>query len=178
MIRRENGLKQYWILHTLSVALTISIVLHISGCSDTITPKTKDLKLSSSYEISAALDPNNRTLEHTTKVTVKNDGQDSTKELFFHLYGNLYKTETEGIVVSSIIDEKGKVISYELRDNYQLIFLKLNDALKGGGVATIIFACTVTIPEMVSVYGVARDGEIPSTLEECYIGGEVISALR
>jgi len=49
----------------LIVALLICAVIQISGCSNTPTAEIKDLELSSNYEITAALDPERKTLDYT-----------------------------------------------------------------------------------------------------------------
>ena len=159
-MRTKTRLKKYKVFHTLTVVLTVCIMLQLSGCSNTVAPVTKDLRLGSNYEITAVLDPYNKTLEYTAQAHIRNSGQSDTDELYFHLYGNLYKTETEGITVNSIIDESGNAISYVPEDNDQLLRLTLNGALAGGGETTAFFDCTVTIPDMISVFGVARDNEI------------------
>jgi hypothetical protein len=131
-----------------------------SGCSANKDTATKELVLGSNYDITATLDPYNRTLEYTAQVQVINDGLGSTKELYFHLYGNLFKTETEGIAVNSITDENGNTVTYELRDNDQLICIILNSSLGVGEETSVVFNCTVTIPDLISVFGVALDNEI------------------
>ena len=144
----------------LIVALLIGVVIQISGCSNTPATGIKDLELSSNYEITAALDPESKTLDYTARIQIRNAGHDIAKELYFHLYGNLFKTETEGIAVNSVTDERGNAISYKLSDHDQLICLTLNNALAGGKETTVVIACTATIPDMISVFGVARYNEI------------------
>ena len=145
----------------MTIIVLIGIVLAFcSGCSKKDAVTIKDIVFSSNYEITAALNPEENQLEYTARVQIRNDGHDKTDELFFHLYGNLYKTETESISINSITDADRKAISYELRDNDQLIRLALDDKLKGGDETTVIFTCTVSIPAIESVYGVSRYGEI------------------
>jgi hypothetical protein len=135
----------------------ILLALCLSGCSNT---QTNELLLKSDYNITALLDPHNRTLEYTVQVKITNTGKGRTDELYFHLYSNLYRTDSEGINVVSVIDESGNSISFTMQDSDQLINLTLRNALKGGEEITLIFTCIVTIPEMISIYGIARDGEI------------------
>ena len=159
MIKTEYKSKHCITSLFLATALLIG-ALHTSACSNTPSTGKMDLVLSSNYEITAALNPDENLLDYTARVEIRNEGHDRTNELFFHLYGNLYKTETEGIAVNSITDAHGKAVLYELRDNDQLICVTLNDKLKSGGETTIIFTCAVKIPEMANIFGVARDGEI------------------
>jgi hypothetical protein len=141
------------------LAMLFALMLLV-GCADTNTDNVSALSLSSSYEITAVLDPYGKILEHTTHVQVQNNGQNSTKELYFHLYGNLYKSESEGIEVISVVNDKDTALPHEMKDNDQLILLTLIDALAPGERATIIFSCRVTIPAVESIYGISRDGEI------------------
>jgi predicted small secreted protein len=103
----------------LTVVMAL-LVLLLSGCSNTTEPETKDLRLSSNYEITAALDPYNNILEYTARIQISNNGRNSTDELYFHLYGNLYKTESEGIEIISVTDEKEKAVPFTLKDDNQL----------------------------------------------------------
>ena len=135
----------------------IGIAVCLSGCSST---PIKDLYFDSIYNIMAVLDPANKTLIYTAQVQIKNNGQDSADELYFHLYGNLYKTDNESIKVLSVTDENNNVLKFSMMDKDQLICLALNDKLASGGETTVVFTCSVAIPVMESVYGVARDGEI------------------
>ena len=145
-----------------SIAVALLMLFVVISCTKRTT-KSESLAsfdLSSSYNITAILDPENKTLEHTTEVKICNNGQGSTGELYFHLYGNLYKTENEGIEIATVTDEKGKSIPFVLKDDNQLVLLTLGDALGSGEETIILFTCKVIIPEMANIFGVARDGEI------------------
>ena len=142
----------------LVVVLLCGGTMTISGCSNQTATETKVLNFSSNYEIDATLDPYNNSLEYTAQVQITNTGKDSTNELYFHLYGNRYKTENEGVVVISVTDSNYTPIKFEMKDDDQLILLTLDDPLDDE--AIVFFSCKATIPEMESVYGVALDGEI------------------
>ena len=136
--------------------LLIVVVVYLSGCAKT---EQKSLEFFSDYTIDARFDPDNSTLYYIELVRIKNNGTDSTDELFFHLYGNLYKTENEGIEIISVADENDKTIPFVMKERDQLIQVKLGNKLVGGGTTTIVFTCTATIPVMEDRYGVSRDGE-------------------
>ena len=119
-----------------------------------------DLVLSASYEINAELVPEKNILTFEECVQVKNTGADDTKLLYFHIYGNLYKTDDSKISVLSVKDSSGNPIQFSTEDDDQLLRLTLNDPLISNSETTITFTCTATIPIMTVRYGVARDGEI------------------
>ena len=154
-----NIKKQKVKVYSLAI-LIIVLFFNITGCSNAKKEATEGLALSSDYEITATLEPYSKRLEHTTTARVSNNGASSTRELYFHLYGNLFKTDTEYISVISVSDENGNSIPFELRDNEQLVLLTLNETLDVGEVATVIFSCIVTIPAMELIYGIAQNGEI------------------
>jgi len=119
-----------------------------------------DLVLSASYEINAELVPEKCILTFEECVQVKNTGADETNLLYFHIYGNLYKTDDSKISVLSVKDSSGNPIQFFSENDDQLLRLTLNDPLISNSETTITFTCTATIPVMTVRYGVARDGEI------------------
>lgn len=159
----SSGQKRCWVRTCILIIIfmDISLMFILSGCS---IAKTKDIDLSSNYEIVATLDSDNRTLAYTAQVNVQNDGQDSIAELYFHLYGNMYKSDDSNIAIVSVTDNMGTPISFKMEDDNQLIRVALNDALDSGNETVLIFTCMVTIPIMEDRYGIARDGEIQMSL--------------
>ena len=146
------------------IALTVTIIMLLSTTACSVEAN-KNISLApfdlrSNYNIVATLDPKNKTFEHITEIEITNTGQGNTDELYFHLYGNLYRTISEGITILSATDESGAALKFAMMDNAQLIRLTLNDRLISGDKATVIFTCVVIIPEMANIFGVARDGEI------------------
>ena len=137
--------------------LIAALVTSISGCS---ASKAEHLSLGCNYSIDARLDPYSKTLLFTEQAQIQNNGEADARELYFHLYGNFYQTETESIKVISITDDEGNAVKYSMEDSDQLIRVTLNKALKGTAETALIFNCEVTIPMMENRYGVARDGEI------------------
>lgn len=145
-----------------ALILALSIIgTALSGCA---APEVKPLALSCSYAIDAKLDPENKTLLYTQQAQVRNDGEGSTKELCFHLHGNMYKTDDASIQVASILDDSGSSLAFKMENDDQLIRLTLNEALDSGGETTLTFTCEATIPVMTDRYGIARDGEIQMSL--------------
>jgi hypothetical protein len=152
---RASEKNQYVIILVLYVFSAITYCL--AGCSSI---EVKSLDLKSVYVIEARLNPDIRVLDYTVQVMIRNGGEGSAKELYFHLYGNRYKTENEGIEVISVTNENGSPIPYEIKDNDQLILLTLINALDSGEEISILFICKATLPMLESIYGIARDGEI------------------
>lgn len=128
---------------------------NLTGCS---TAKDNPINLDCRYIIEAHLDPDNKTLKYSEKATVTNNGKGTISELFFHLYGNMYKTDDACIKVLSITDDSGQNITFEMADGDQLIHLILDNALEDS--LDINFECEATLPVMEDRYGIARDGEI------------------
>ena len=157
-----------WIVQKVSVTRKSSIlsliILLFSGLifylSTRSSPEIQSFDLTCNYILDATLDPFNKQLVFTEQAQVRNDGQAEISELYFHLYGNLYQTETESIKVMSITDNNARTIMFEMLDNEQLILITLNDKLTSGTEISLHFFCEVFIPPMEDRYGIARDGEI------------------
>ena len=145
----------------LGIVLAIALFAPLfAALAITRSNQTLDLALTASYEIAAQLSPEDKLLTYEEYVRVSNRGTDAAKSLYFHLYGNLYKTDDAGITVLSATDGGGRPLSFKMKDDDQLIYLTLNEPLEGGTEATITFSCAAAMPEMTRRYGVARDGEI------------------
>lgn len=122
------------------------------------------MDLNSKYIIYAKLDPKSRTLTYTEQVQIQNSGSDSTSVLYFHLYGNKYKTADSDIEIITVADENGTELPYQMKDQDQLIKVRLNDALDAGKETVIEFSCEATIPDMLDIYGIDKYGEIQMPL--------------
>src|SRR5438067_473706 len=91
------------------------------------TPKAKPkLNENIDYQISLALDFDNRTYTGTEKIRWINRGDHPTSTLFFHLYPNM---RPPGYVASTAKNETGQVNSDEPRLDVSQVRVVSNDAL-------------------------------------------------
>jgi hypothetical protein len=124
----------------------------------------KDLSFEAVYAVDADLDPEGRSMTYTETANITNTGSDSTKELYFHIYGNmykdLYKVEDGDITVTSILDDVGNELSYRRTQKGVLYRVKLAQPLESGETVELTFACQVLIPDLAQKYGVSPDGDL------------------
>lgn len=143
-----------WIV--LSVLLAL---LALAGCSG-----ERDLVFEERYTIDADLDPADRSMVYTQRAEITNTGSDSTAELWFHLYANMYKglfqTEDGDVLVSSVTDGTGRPLAYERSQEGVLYRVRLAAPLEPGETAEIRFSCQVIIPDLESKYGVSPAGDV------------------
>lgn len=143
------------------------------GCNQKETEESKEslpfeeteqmLALEAAYSINADLDPEARCMTYTETVQIKNTGSDSMKELYFHIYGNKFKglrqVEDGDIVVSSIRDQNGN-LSWQREQDGVLYCVELSNTLEPNQTVELTFDCEVIIPDLESMYGISRDGDV------------------
>ena len=121
------------------------------------------LALEAVYSINADLDPEARRMTYTETVQIKNTGSDSTKELYFHIYGNKFKglrqVEDGDIVVLSVRDRNGD-LSWQREQDGVLYCVELSNSLEPEQTVELTFDCEVIIPDLESMYGISRDGDV------------------
>ncbi|MCM1223200.1 MAG: M1 family metallopeptidase [Lachnospiraceae bacterium] len=142
------------------ILLTILIcVIAMCGCS-----QTKVLSFETSYAIDADLNPEIRCMTYTEKVKVVNTGSDSTKTLYFHIYGNKFRglrqVEDGNIVVLSAQDQEGNVLQCQREQEGVLYCVKLAEKLKPEQSTELTFTCEVLIPDLESMYGMSEAGDV------------------
>lgn len=134
-------------------------VAALSGCS-----KKGELSFEVSYAIDADLDPEARSMTYTETVKIMNTGSSSTKELYFHIYGNKFKglrqVEDGDIAVLSVQDKEGNMLQWQREQEGVLYRVELAQALKLGRSVELTFDCEVLIPDLESMYGVSKDGDV------------------
>lgn len=123
-----------------------------------------DLAFEERYTIDGDLDPAGRTMTYTQRAEITNTGADETKELWFHLYANMYKglfqTEDGDVTVTSVTDGAGALLHYGRSQEGVLYRVELAVPLAPGETAVVVFGCEVTIPDLAQKYGVAKAGDV------------------
>lgn len=123
-----------------------------------------ELSFEATYAIDASLDPEARSMTYTETVNIMNTGFDSTKELYFHIYGNkfknLHQVEDGDIAVLSVHDSDGNALQWQREQEGVLYCVELTHALKPGQSVELTFECEVLIPDLERMYGVSRDGDV------------------
>lgn len=131
----------------------------LSGCGQ----KGKQF-FEASYAIDADLDPEARSMTYTETVKIVNTGSDSTKELYFHIYGNKFKglrqVEDGDIAVLSVQDQDGNMLKWQREQEGVLYRVELARTLNPGKSVELTFDCEVLIPDLESMYGMSRDGDV------------------
>ena len=134
-------------------------LVFLSGCSD-----RKDLSFEAAYTIDGDLYPEGRIMNYVEKAVITNTGTDSTKELYFHIYANmykhLYKVEDGDIAVTSVCDGSGNMLDFKRMQEGVLYRVKLAKPLEPGEATEITFLCEVLIPDLERKYGISPDGDI------------------
>ncbi len=145
-----------WIVLTALLALVLPA---LAGCSG-----ERDLAFAERYVIDADLDPEGRSMTYAQRAEITNTGSDSTEELWFHLYANMYKglfqTEDGDVLVTSVTDGAGQSLSYERSQEGVLYRVGLAEPLGPGETAELLFSCQVIIPDLESKYGVSPAGDV------------------
>ena len=123
-----------------------------------------ELSFEASYVIDADLDPEARRMTYTETVEVENTGSGSAMELYFHIYGNKFKglrmVEDGDIAVLSVRDQDGSTLQWQREQEGVLYRVELAKALKPGKSVELTFDCEVLIPDLESMYGMSRDGDV------------------
>ena len=147
-------MKRAMLLCLLALALTA-----LAGCGG-----RADLAFEERYAIDGDLDPAGRTMTYTQRAEITNTGTDETKELWFHLYANMYKglfqTEDGDVAVTSVTDGAGAPLRYERSQEGVLYWVELAVPLAPGETAVVVFGCEVTIPDLAQKYGVSKAGDL------------------
>lgn len=142
----------------ISVLAIVCLIL-LSGCSG-----HKDLSFEADYTIDADLFPQGQIMNYTEKAIITNTGTDSTRELYFHIYANmfkhLYKVEDGDIAVTSVVDGDGNTLAYTRLQEGVLYHVKLKHPLKSGEKTELTFSCEMLIPDLERKYGISPDGDI------------------
>lgn len=143
----------------IAFLLLVICITAMCGCS-----QKKVLSFETTYAIDADLDPEMRRMTYTETVEVINTGSDSTKTLYFHIYGNKFKglrqVEDGDIVVLSAQDQDGNALQWQREQEGVLYCVELAQKLEPGQSMELTFACEVLIPDLESMYGVSRDGDV------------------
>ena len=155
----ENNIKmpkkQVFIIY-MFVLIYISI---LCGCS-----QEGDLSFDVSYTIDANMDPEARSMTYIETIEIMNTGSGSTKELYFHIYGNKFKglrqVEDGDITVLSVQDSKGNTLQWQREQEGVLYCVELAQELKPRQSVELTFDCEVLIPDLERMYGVSRDGDV------------------
>ena len=109
------------------LVLLLSVLCGSTPLASAQTPKAKPkLNENINYQISLALDFDNRTYTGTEKIRWINRGDHPTSTLFFHLYPNM---RPPGYVASTAKNEAGQVNSDEPRLDVSQVRVVSNDAL-------------------------------------------------
>lgn len=144
----------YFVFLLFVICITV-----LCGCG-----QRKELSFEAAYTIDADLDPELRHMTYTETVEVSNTGSDSTKTLYFHLYGNKFKglrqVEDGDIVVLSVQDQNGNVLQWQREQEGVLYCVELERELEAGQSMELTFTCEVLIPDLESLYGMSRDGDV------------------
>lgn len=139
--------------------LVLICITAICVCS-----QKKALSFETSYVIDADLDPEMRRMIYTETVKVVNTGDTSTKTLYFHIYGNKFKglrqVEDGDIVVLSAQDQNGNALQWQREQEGVLHCVELAQKLEPEQFVELTFTCEVLIPDLESMYGVSRDGDV------------------
>ena len=139
--------------------LALICVTAMCGCG-----QKEELSFEASYAIDADLNPEIRSMTYTETAEILNTGSDSTEKLYFHIYGNKFKglrqVEDGDIAVLSIQDQDGNALQWQREQEGVLYCVELARKLEPGQSAELTFACEVSIPDMESMYGVSRDGDV------------------
>ena len=151
----EGRKKQAFIIY-LFVLICVTV---LSGCG-----QKGELPFKASYAIDADLDPEARSMTYTEAVEIVNTGSDSTEELYFHIYGNKFKglrqVEDGDIVVLSVQDSDGNTLQWQREQEGVLYRVELAQALNPGQSVELTFDCEILIPDLESMYGMSRDGDV------------------
>ncbi len=147
------------IKHTYTVLLLGLICVAMCGCG-----QKKELSFETVYTIDAELNPEMRRMAYTEMARIINTGSDSTKTLYFHIYGNKFKglrlVEDGDIIVLSVKDQSGNVLQWQREQEGVLYCVELAQELEPGQSMELTFVCEVLIPDLESMYGVSRDGDV------------------
>ena len=150
--------------YTIKQAYVISLFMLICVTTMCGCGQKKELSFETSYIIETDLDPEMRRMTYTETAEVINTGSDSTKTLYFHIYGNKFKglrqVEDGDIAVLSVQDQNGNELQYQREQEGVLYCVELGQALEPGQSVELTFACEVLIPDLESMYGVSRDGDV------------------
>ena len=120
-------LKSHFALRALPFALFLCVLCGSLLPASAQTPKAKPkLNENIDYQISLALDFDNRTYTGTEKIRWINRGDHPTSTLFFHLYPNM---RPPGYVASTAKNEAGQINSDEPRLDVSQVRVVSNDAL-------------------------------------------------
>lgn len=134
-------------------------VTAMCGCG-----RKEELSFEAAYIIEADLDPEMRRMTYMETAEVINTGSDSTKTLYFHIYGNKFKglrqVEDGDIAVLSVQDQNGNELQCQREQEGLLYCVELGQELEPGQTMELTFACEVLIPDLESMYGVSRDGDV------------------
>ena len=140
----------------LPVLICIAVMC---GCS-----QKKELSFEATYAIDADLDPEMRHMAYTETIEVINTGSSSTKTLYFHIYGNKFKglrqVEDGDILVLSVQDQNGNALQWQREQEGVLYCVELAQKLEPGQTMDLTFDCEVLLPDLESMYGVSRDGDV------------------
>lgn len=124
----------------------------------------KELSFETAYVIDADLDPEMRRMTYTETAKIINTGYDSTKILYFHIYGNKFKglrqVEDGDIAVLSVQDQSGSILQWQREQEGVLYCVELGQELEPEQSIELTFSCEVLIPDLESMYGVSRDGDV------------------
>ena len=119
-------LKSHFALRALPFALFLCVLCGSLLPASAQTPKAKPKPSENiNYQISLALDFDNRTYTGTEKIRWINRGDHPTSTLFFHLYPNM---RPPGYVASTAKNETGQVNSDEPRLDVSQVRVVSNDA--------------------------------------------------
>lgn len=139
--------------------LAIVCAMFLSGCLG-----YEDLAFDATYAIDAKLDPEGRTMTYTETAAVTNVGSDSTRTLYFHIYGNmykdLYKVEDGDIAITSVTDGSGNELPCLRTQKGVLHRIRLSQPLEPGQTVELTFQCEVIIPDLEKKYGMSPDGDL------------------
>lgn len=139
--------------------LVLICITAMCGCS-----QKEELSFETSYAIDADLNPEMRRMTYTETLEIINTGSSSTKTLYFHIYGNKFKglrqVEDGDIVVLSAQDQNGNALQWQREQDGVLYCVELAQKLEPGQPMELTFTCEVLIPDLESMYGMSRDGDV------------------
>lgn len=139
--------------------LLLTCFTAMCGCS-----QKEELSFETTYAIDADLDPEMRHMAYTETIEIINTGSGSTKTLYFHIYGNKFKglrqVENGDIVVLSVQDQDGNALQWQREQEGVLYCVELAQKLEPEQTIELTFACEILIPDLESMYGVSRDGDV------------------
>lgn len=134
-------------------------IVFFSGCA-----AHKDLAFDACYSIDANLQPEEHSMTYTETACITNTGTDSTRTLYFHIYGNmykdLYKVEDGDIVIMSVKDEASMDLTFRRIQKGVLYRVTLNKPLEPSRTVELTFQCEVLIPDLERKYGISMDGDV------------------